>query len=180
MIEGSVSIPLTNGSGSGRPKNMWIRIRNTDKNTYLGTKAILKGWKSGSFVKILVNFFAPGSGSGFPKRIQIQEFILMRIRIRNTVTVVKLYVGRPVKWQRMWSLTDLLIYRTTESTFLLGLTPACLQGRLAGPQCGPAIGWDTRDCHLPDSASGPLHFHIHHSFPSSHPPAPLPVIQNVD
>jgi hypothetical protein len=42
---GSGSIPLTNGSGSGRPKNMWIRwiriwmrirIRNTDlmKNVY--------------------------------------------------------------------------------------------------------------------------------------------------
>jgi hypothetical protein len=26
---GSESIALTNGSGSGRPKNMWIRIRNT-------------------------------------------------------------------------------------------------------------------------------------------------------
>jgi hypothetical protein len=25
MIEGSGSIPLTSGSGSGRPKNMWIR-----------------------------------------------------------------------------------------------------------------------------------------------------------
>jgi hypothetical protein len=33
MIEGSGSIPLTSGSGSGRPKNMWIRIRNTDKNS---------------------------------------------------------------------------------------------------------------------------------------------------
>ncbi len=37
IIEGSGSIPLTNGSGSvsGRPKNMWrirIRIRNTGKN----------------------------------------------------------------------------------------------------------------------------------------------------
>ncbi len=32
MIEGSGSgsIPLTNGSGSMRPKNMWIRIRDTD------------------------------------------------------------------------------------------------------------------------------------------------------
>ncbi len=31
MIEGSGSIPLTSGSGSGSlwPKNMWIRIRNT-------------------------------------------------------------------------------------------------------------------------------------------------------
>jgi hypothetical protein len=29
MIEGSGSIPLTNRSGSGRLKNMWIRIRNT-------------------------------------------------------------------------------------------------------------------------------------------------------
>ncbi len=27
MIEGSGSIPLTNGSGSRMPKNMWIRIR---------------------------------------------------------------------------------------------------------------------------------------------------------
>ncbi len=35
VIEGSGSIPLTNGSGSRRPKNMWIRwirIRNTGKN----------------------------------------------------------------------------------------------------------------------------------------------------
>ncbi len=33
MIEGSVSIPLTNGSGSGSPKNTWIRwIRNTGQN----------------------------------------------------------------------------------------------------------------------------------------------------
>jgi hypothetical protein len=29
LIEGSGSIPLTNGSGSGMPKTMWIRIRNT-------------------------------------------------------------------------------------------------------------------------------------------------------
>jgi hypothetical protein len=32
MIEGSGSIPQTSGSGSGRPKNMWIRIRNTGYN----------------------------------------------------------------------------------------------------------------------------------------------------
>jgi hypothetical protein len=41
MIEGSGSIPLTNGSGSRSrmPKNMWIRIRNTAScinNTYMG------------------------------------------------------------------------------------------------------------------------------------------------
>ncbi len=29
-VSGAGSIPLTNGSGSGRPKNMWIRIRNID------------------------------------------------------------------------------------------------------------------------------------------------------
>jgi hypothetical protein len=36
MIEGSGSIPLTSGSGSWRPKNMWIRIRirNTVKNKF--------------------------------------------------------------------------------------------------------------------------------------------------
>jgi hypothetical protein len=32
MIEGSGSIPLT----SERPKNMWIRVRNTDKKTVAG------------------------------------------------------------------------------------------------------------------------------------------------
>jgi hypothetical protein len=38
MIEGSGSgsIPLTSGFGSGRPKNMWIRIRNTDYFPYVG------------------------------------------------------------------------------------------------------------------------------------------------
>jgi len=38
MIEGSGSITLTSGSGSGRPKNMWIRwirIRNTANNKIL-------------------------------------------------------------------------------------------------------------------------------------------------
>ncbi len=29
---GSGSVPLNNGSGSGRPKNLWIRIRNTFPN----------------------------------------------------------------------------------------------------------------------------------------------------
>ncbi len=46
MIEGSGSIHLTSGSGSGRPKNMWIRrirIRNTAKNCQ-----ILPGTGSGS------------------------------------------------------------------------------------------------------------------------------------
>jgi hypothetical protein len=33
IIEGSGSIPLTSGSGSGRPKNMWIRIRSRIRNT---------------------------------------------------------------------------------------------------------------------------------------------------
>jgi hypothetical protein len=41
MIEGSGagvgSIPLTTGSGSGRPKNMWIRIRNTDFFSHPGS-----------------------------------------------------------------------------------------------------------------------------------------------
>ncbi len=30
---GSGSVPLTNGSGSGRPQNMRIRIPNTSKNS---------------------------------------------------------------------------------------------------------------------------------------------------
>jgi hypothetical protein len=32
LMIGSGSTPLTSGSGSGRPKNMWSRIRNTAKN----------------------------------------------------------------------------------------------------------------------------------------------------
>jgi hypothetical protein len=32
MIEGSGSIPLTNGSGSRRPKNTWIRIQEDQKH----------------------------------------------------------------------------------------------------------------------------------------------------
>jgi hypothetical protein len=37
MIEGygSGSIPLTNGSGSERPKNMWFRIRDTLSSSFL-------------------------------------------------------------------------------------------------------------------------------------------------
>jgi hypothetical protein len=39
MIEGSRFIPRTGGSGSesGRPKNMWIRIRNTARNSNFRT-----------------------------------------------------------------------------------------------------------------------------------------------
>ncbi len=41
MIEGSGSVSLTNGSGSGRPKDIWIlwiriRIRNTDWKKIIG------------------------------------------------------------------------------------------------------------------------------------------------
>ncbi len=55
MIEGSGSIPLTSGSGSGRPQNMWtrwirirIRIRNTARKiltTKKGCLALLLGPK---------------------------------------------------------------------------------------------------------------------------------------
>jgi hypothetical protein len=54
MIEGSGSIPLTSGSGSGRPKNMWIRwiriririwIRNTGYNCIAQWKAFERPFK---------------------------------------------------------------------------------------------------------------------------------------
>jgi hypothetical protein len=35
MMKGSGSVPLTNGSGSGGPKNLRIRIRNTRLNKLL-------------------------------------------------------------------------------------------------------------------------------------------------
>jgi hypothetical protein len=47
MIEGSGSISLTNGSGSGRPKNIWIlRIRtlvNSGKNTSVRCSVVAHG-----------------------------------------------------------------------------------------------------------------------------------------
>jgi hypothetical protein len=50
MIERSASISLTNGSGSGRPKNMWlriqIRIRNTaDKHGQIHRGFTVVAWK---------------------------------------------------------------------------------------------------------------------------------------
>ncbi len=36
MIEGSGSTPLTNGFGSGRPKNMWSRNTGLNFEPYLG------------------------------------------------------------------------------------------------------------------------------------------------
>ncbi len=51
MIEGSGSIPLTNGSGSGsrRPKNMWIRwirIRNTRGRVFCCSWKCTRWWRS--------------------------------------------------------------------------------------------------------------------------------------
>ncbi len=58
MIEGSGSIPLINGSGSGsrRPKNMWIRIRNTGGYGTVHTEQITM-----KTVKLFVAFWV-GSG----------------------------------------------------------------------------------------------------------------------
>jgi hypothetical protein len=62
---GSGSIPLTTGSGSGRPKNMWIRIRVWIRNTahsvadldpVLGAFIILDpGSRMGKKIKILIS-----------------------------------------------------------------------------------------------------------------------------
>ncbi len=52
MIEGSGSIPLTSGSGSGRPKNMWIRIRNTGKEPELELGAVIHDFGCGSGRKL--------------------------------------------------------------------------------------------------------------------------------
>jgi hypothetical protein len=41
MIEGSGSILLNSRSGSGRPKNMLIRIWNTAKNIRIGSGTLL-------------------------------------------------------------------------------------------------------------------------------------------
>ncbi len=43
------------------------------KNILEHIKAFLKGWNSGLFVKILVNFFAPGSGIAFPVWFRTKE-----------------------------------------------------------------------------------------------------------
>jgi hypothetical protein len=50
MTEGSGYIPLTNGSGSGRAKNMWIRIRNTGFYPKIYT-GLSKLWVGGSRIR---------------------------------------------------------------------------------------------------------------------------------
>jgi hypothetical protein len=52
MIEGSRSgpIPLTSGSESGRPKNTWIRIRNTALDTMGYIRFPSKGLDSTSYI----------------------------------------------------------------------------------------------------------------------------------
>ena len=76
VIEGSGSIPLTNGSGSMRPKNMWIRIRIRNFGTSVadpGLSAILR----------------PGPGW---KEIQIRDKHLgSKIRDKHLGSVTKLY-----------------------------------------------------------------------------------------
>jgi hypothetical protein len=39
MIEGSGSVPLTNGSGSRRSKNIWIRIHNPAEKPFANQKS---------------------------------------------------------------------------------------------------------------------------------------------
>jgi hypothetical protein len=66
MTEGSGS--LTNGSGSGRPKNIWIRIRNTALE---GTPLYLLAAK---FVSILRYYaFNEVPGTGFAKTTVIRN-----------------------------------------------------------------------------------------------------------
>ncbi len=58
MIEesGSETIPLTYGSGSRRPKNMWIRIRNTANEYFLYVRCSVADPDPGSGA-----FLTPGS-----------------------------------------------------------------------------------------------------------------------
>ncbi len=54
MIEGS----MTSGSGSGRPKNMWIRIRNTAKNHAESKTLVLR----------TLEWFGAGGGGGVEEK----------------------------------------------------------------------------------------------------------------
>ncbi len=99
MIEGSGSgsIPLTSGSGSVKPKNMWIRwirIRNTAFKECCGSALVRKpSWKARSqvYLLMLANSLASGSGCGSATSIRIpigiqerQINAAMQIRIHNT------------------------------------------------------------------------------------------------
>ncbi len=65
---GSGSIPLTNGSesGCGRPKNTWIRIRNTA--TYCKFKKIIVGNVINQYRKIITVFFKHVKRESLPLR----------------------------------------------------------------------------------------------------------------
>ncbi len=59
MIEGSGSIPLTNASRSGRPKNMWIRIRKRIR---------IRNTDQIHPQSIFANQLISGTNSSFPQR----------------------------------------------------------------------------------------------------------------
>jgi hypothetical protein len=77
MIEGSGSIPLTSGSGSGRPKNMWIRwirfrirIRNTALAPFWPYLVLLWG-QDGTVSEKTAEYLEAGSGSIFKSIIML-------------------------------------------------------------------------------------------------------------
>ncbi len=61
MIEGSGSIPTTNGSGSGRAKNMWIRIRIRIRSRNTGILFVIFFWLTSSLY-LLLNWAPPPRG----------------------------------------------------------------------------------------------------------------------
>jgi hypothetical protein len=73
-VSGSGSIPLTSESGSGRPKNMWIRIRNTGCFGLLRNRSVCFGcFDIGSKHRNKPKFFV----FGFTKQTEIY-FCLFR------------------------------------------------------------------------------------------------------
>ncbi len=71
---GSGSIPLTNGSGSGRPKNMWIRIRNTGSIWFdIFSWAAECGWYSTSPLLPFTSLLTRATNRPRPRRPRPQE-----------------------------------------------------------------------------------------------------------
>jgi hypothetical protein len=96
MIEGSRSgsIPLTNGSGTGpgRPKIMWIRIRIRIRNTWLATESVLSRGVPGE-VFLQRQMFCTAKVSRLVVILLAFSVYRTRRKIRLTESNAKCWVG---------------------------------------------------------------------------------------
>ncbi len=94
MIEGSETIPLTNGSGPGsrRPRNMWIRIRIRIRNTLNLRMTFVVLCRSGRYGAGGSQRYRCGRSRRGPRHTLLDQFTVLRVRRKS-----KYYIARRTK-----------------------------------------------------------------------------------